>query len=59
MSALRKKQGQKAVRVNITLPPKLFIAGQDLARSGLYGSMSGLVQDLLRERVTRGHVQAL
>jgi hypothetical protein len=51
MGMPRKPKGQKAVRVNITLPPHLFQAGQDLMRSDFYGSFADMVQGLIRERV--------
>lgn len=54
MSAPKKPMSQKAVRVNITLPPHLFQAGQDLIRADFYGSFADMVQGLIRERVKRG-----
>jgi hypothetical protein len=53
MGATRKSLGKKSVRVNITIPPHLFQAGQDLVRTDLYGSFADMIQGLIRERVKR------
>lgn len=53
MGAIRKPTREKAVRVNITLPPSLFHAGVALVKTDYYSSFADLVQGLIRERLKR------
>lgn len=47
-SSVRKRAHEKAVTVNLTLPPMLFDEAQRLAREGGYGGLSDYFQACIR-----------